>query len=158
MPRTTDPELNFARARAYGSRDPLWWSNLAAVYATRQPPDLRRARKWCRRAAVRQDPRGLLEYGLMLIEGEGGPRRPTQGRRLLEVAAALGEIDALRVLSHAYARGAFTFKRSPGKARRTKQALRRALAQLRKSLAGQQACAPNGSRGAAPGGFARNDR
>jgi hypothetical protein len=104
MPRTIDPELNLARARAYGSRDPFWWSNLAAVYATRHPPDLRRARKWYRRAAVRRHPRGLFEYGLMLIEGEGGPRRPTQGRRLLEVAANLGEIDALRVLSHAYGR------------------------------------------------------
>jgi hypothetical protein len=31
MGRKTDPELTYARKRAYRSLDPFWWSNLAAV-------------------------------------------------------------------------------------------------------------------------------
>jgi hypothetical protein len=34
-----EPDVVFARARAYGSKDPLWWSNLAATYATLETPD-----------------------------------------------------------------------------------------------------------------------
>jgi TPR repeat protein len=33
------------------------------------------------------------------IQGEGGPKRPAQRRRYLERAAALGQIDALKVLA-----------------------------------------------------------
>lgn len=125
-----DPDLAFARARAYGSKDPFWWSNLGATYATLERPDLKRARHWYRRAARKGHDRALFEYGLMLILGEGGPRRPVHGRRLLERAAALGEVDALKVLAHAYAHGAYSFQRSPAKARNTRAALRKAQAAL----------------------------
>ena len=144
------PDLQYARRRAYRSEDPSWWSNLAAVYATQKPPDLARARQWYRRAAKRRDLRGLFEYGLMLIQGEGGPSRPAEGRRLVQRAAALGEIDALRVLSHAFAHGAFTFQRSVRRARQMQLALDRALLALREDLAenrrGRQVLPTNGPR------------
>lgn len=129
------PRLQYARRRAYRSDDPMWWSNLAAVYATQRPPELARAREWYRRAAKRRDLRGLFEYGLMLIQGEGGPSRPSEGRRLVERAAALGEIDALRVLAHAFAHGTFTFQRSARRANQIDLALDRALQALRKDPA-----------------------
>src|SRR5215831_3497106 len=93
--------LEYARSWVRRSPGPAAWSNLAAVYATKESPDLKRARSWYRRAALKGHDRGLFEYGLMLIQGEGGPKRPAQGRRCLERAAALGQIDALRVLSYA---------------------------------------------------------
>ena len=79
MGRQLDPELTYARKRAYRSLDPFWWSNLAAVYATRERPSLERARLWYRRAALEDDPRGLFEYGLMLVNGEGGRNDPHKG-------------------------------------------------------------------------------
>jgi TPR repeat protein len=91
--------ISRAQSWAYRSSDPWAWSNLAAVYATAEPPDLKRSRHWYRRAALKGHDRGLFEYGLMLIQGEGGPKRPAQGRRYLERAAALGQIDALKVLA-----------------------------------------------------------
>jgi TPR repeat protein len=132
MAKQADPDLAYARARAYGSSDPFWWSNLGAAYATCRRPDLKRARWWYRRAARAGHVRAWFEYGLMLIDGEGGPKRPAQGRRLLEQAAASHEIDALRVLSAAYADGTYTFRPSKAKAAATRRALRRELAQLRK--------------------------
>src|SRR5215510_3788521 len=97
--------LEYARSWVRRSPGPAAWSNLAAVYATKQPPDLKRARHWYRRAALKGHDRGLFEYGLMLIQGEGGPARAAQGRRHLERAASLGQIDALKVLAYALARG-----------------------------------------------------
>lgn len=122
--------LNHARAWIRRSPGPLAWSNLAAVYATKTPPDLKRARSWYRRAALKGHDRGLFEYGLMLIQGEGGPKLPTQGRRYLERAAELGQIDALKVLAYALSKGAFSYRRSPTRAKPIKRALRRALSQL----------------------------
>jgi len=136
MRRKPNPHLPFARARAYRSTDPLWWTNLGAVYATSKPPDLKRARWWYRRAARRGDLQALFEYGLMLIRGEGGPRRPAQGRRSLESAARGGDVAALKVLSYAYTRGAFSYRPSAAKARRTKRDLGRAMRRLRQAPAG----------------------
>jgi uncharacterized protein len=97
--------LAYAQAWIHRSPGPAAWSNLAAAYATKQPPDLKRARHWYRRAALKGHDRGLFEYGLMLIQGEGGPKRRPQGRRYLERAAALGQVDALKVLAHALSDG-----------------------------------------------------
>ena len=96
--------LQYARRWVRRSPGPAAWSNLAAVYATKSSPNLKRARYWYRRAALGNDARGLFEYGLMLIQGEGGPKRPGQGRRYLERAADLGQIDALKVLASARCR------------------------------------------------------
>ena len=64
------------------------------------------------RAARKGEPTALFEYGLLLIDGEGGPKNPARGRRLVERAAANGNINALRVLAAAYDEGLLTFKRS----------------------------------------------
>lgn len=82
----TKSALAYARRLVRRSSEQAAWSNLAAVYATKQPPDLKRARRWYRRAALKGHDRGLFEYGLMLIQGEGGPKRPAQGRRYLATA------------------------------------------------------------------------
>jgi TPR repeat protein len=106
------------------------------VYATRQPPDFKRARQWYRRAALKGHARGLFEYGLMLIQGEGGPKRRAQGRRYLERAATLGQVDALKVLAHALSKGDFSYQASRTRAKPVKQALRRALRAFTKDTAG----------------------
>jgi TPR repeat protein len=48
----------------------------------------------------------------MLIQGEGGPKRPAQGRRYLDCAAALGQIDALKVLAYALSHGEYSYRTS----------------------------------------------
>ena len=128
--------LAYARAWIRRSPGPAAWSNLAAVYATKQPSDLKRARHWYRRAALKGHDRGLFEYGLMLIQGEGGPKRPAQGRRYLERAAALGQVDALKVLAYALSHGGYSYQPSRSGAKTVKQALRRALSRLRRDTAG----------------------
>ncbi len=42
----SESALAFARRWVRRSSEPAAWSNLAAVYATKQPPDLKRARRW----------------------------------------------------------------------------------------------------------------
>ena len=128
----TESALSYARRWARRSSEPGAWSNLAAVYATRQPPDLKRARHWYRRAALKGHDRGLFEYGLMLIQGEGGPKRPAQGRRYLERAAALGQLDALKVLAYALTHGEYGYRPSHARAKAVNRALRQALSRLRK--------------------------
>ena len=98
MSKEDNTALTHARSWVRRSPGPDAWSNLGAVYATREPPDLKRARYWYRLAALKGHGRALFEYGLMLTNGEGGPKRLAQGRRYLERAAALGQVDALKVL------------------------------------------------------------
>lgn len=128
--------LSYARSWVRRSSEPAAWANLAAVYATKEPPDLKRARKWYRRAAQKRYDRALLEYGLMLIQGEGGPKRPAVGRRYLERAAALGQIDALKVLAYALSNGGYGYKPSRTRAKAVERALRRAIAHQRRDTAG----------------------
>lgn len=128
--------LSYARAWVRRSQEPAAWSNLAAVYATKRPPDLVLARRWYRRAALKAHDRAMFEYGLMLIRGEGGAKSPAHGRRFLERAAALGQLDALKVLSYALTEGGYSYEPSPMRAKRMKAALRRALARSRKGSAG----------------------
>src|SRR5436309_14859645 len=113
----SESALAFARRWVRRSSEPAAWSNLAAVYATRQPPDVKRARRWYRRAALKGNDRGMFEYGLMLIQGEGGPKRPAQGRRYLERAAAFGQIDALKVLAYAFSKGDYSYQPSRTRAK-----------------------------------------
>jgi TPR repeat protein len=123
--------LAYARSWVRRSPGPDAWSNLAAVYATKEPPDLKLARSWYRRAALKEHKVGLFEYGLMLIQGEGGPRRPAQGRRYLERAAALGNINALKVLAYALSKGGYSYQPSSAQAKPVKRALRRALSRAK---------------------------
>jgi TPR repeat protein len=126
--------LDFARKWLRRSPGPDSWSNLAAVYATMDPPDARRARQWYRRAALRNHDRALFEYGLMLIQGEGGPKVPAHGRRLLERAAARGQIDALKVLGFALSKGGYGYRPSRSRATFMNAALRRARSRLRRDI------------------------
>jgi TPR repeat protein len=103
--------LKFARSWLRRSPGPDAWANLAAVHATKQPRNLVRARYWYRRAALKGHHRGMFEYGVMLIEGEGDPKRSAFGRLYLERAAAAGQIDALKVLAHALSKGGTTTER-----------------------------------------------
>jgi TPR repeat protein len=72
----------------------------------------------------------------MLIQGEGGPKRPAQGRRYLDRAAALGQIDALKVLAYALSHGEYSYQTSHTRAKAIKRALRQALSRARKYTAG----------------------
>jgi TPR repeat protein len=134
MTREDKAALAYARAWVHRSPEPAAWSNLAAVYATKKPPDLKRARHWYRRAALKGHDRGLFEYGLMLIQGEGGPRMPAHGRRYLERAAALGQIDALKVLESGLTKSGYSYRPSPTRARSIKVALRRALSRVQNAM------------------------
>jgi TPR repeat protein len=128
--------LRLARGWLRRAPGPDAWANLAAVHATEQPRNLTRARHWYRRAALRGHHRGLFEYGLMLIGGEGGPKRPAIGRRYLERAAAAGQVDALTVLAYALSEGAYSYVRDVRRAAVARKALRLALARLRRQGAG----------------------
>lgn len=128
--------LNYARSWLRRSPGPDAWANLAAVHATKQPRNLTRARHWYRRAALKGHHRGLFEYGLMLIDGEGGAKRPALGRRYLERAAAAGQIDAMKVLAYALSAGGYSYSPDPRRAANAKKALRLALARLRRAGAG----------------------
>ena len=90
--------LVYAQSWLRRSPGPDAWANLAAAYATESPPDLKRARRWYLRAARCGHPRGLFEFGLMLVQGEGGPKRQRRGFHYLRRAAALGQDDARKVL------------------------------------------------------------
>jgi TPR repeat protein len=128
--------LQYARSWLRREPGPDAWANLAAVHATKLPRNLKRARYWYRRAALRGHHRGLFEYGLMLIDGEGGPKRPALGRRYLERAAAVGQVDAMKVLAHALSSGGHSYRPNARRAVKAKRALRLALARLRKESAG----------------------
>jgi TPR repeat protein len=128
--------LQYARAWLRREPGPDAWANLAAVHATKQPRNLKRARYWYRRAALGGHHRGLFEYGLMLIDGEGGPKCSARGRHYLERAAAVGQIDAMKVLAHGLSSGGYSYRPNARRAVKAKRALRRALARLRKDNAG----------------------
>jgi len=129
MREASSADLRHAQRLAYRSANPFWWRNLAAFYATGEGTgriDLVRARRWYRRAAQGGDATGMFELGFMYLQGEGGPKRPRHGRRLITTAAQLGELSALQVLHHAYSKGKWGFPRSPEHARSISRALRRA--------------------------------
>jgi len=86
--------LAYARRWLRRSPGPDAWANVAAVYATKHPPDLKRARRWYWRGARRGHRRALFEFGLMLVQGEGGPKRHRRGLHYLRRAAAMGDRNA----------------------------------------------------------------
>ena len=149
MNNEDESALAYARSWVRRAPGPDAWSNLAAVYATKEPPDLKRARSWYRRAALKGHDRGLFEYGLMLIEGQGGPKRPAQGRRYLERAAAMGQVDALKVLAYALSKGGYSYQPSRVRAKQVKRGLQRALSRNHKRPAnkGMQPTAQRARRG-----------
>lgn len=90
------PTLAYARRWLRRSPGPDAWANLAAVYATKRRPDLKRARQWYWRAARAGHRHALFEYGLMLMQGEGGAKRQRRGLDCVRRAAALGDVSARR--------------------------------------------------------------
>ena len=40
----------------------------------------------------------MFEFGLMLVQGEGGPKKHRRGFHYLQRAAAVGDLDARKVL------------------------------------------------------------
>ena len=112
MRRQTTAELKAAQRRAYRTKEPIWWCNLGARYATLDPPDFARARKWYAKAAAAGDTNAKFELGAMLVEGEGGVTDLKRGRRLLEAAAREGQISALKMVEHGYRVGRWGFPRS----------------------------------------------
>ena len=106
------------------------------MYATKQPPDLKRARQWYRRAALKGHIEACSSTASCSFRAKVAPKKPAQGRRYLERAAVLGEVDALKVLAHALSNGEYAYRRSPSRAKKVNAALRRALARLQKDTAG----------------------
>ena len=130
-------QLRRAQRLAYRSGSPIWWCNLAAFYAMGEGCDADpvRARTWYQKAARAGDARGLYELGFMYLTGEGGPRHAALGRSLLIRAASQDEIDALKVLAHGFATGAWGFAASKARAEAIRRRLRRALKQARRQRA-----------------------
>ena len=84
----------YARRWLRRSPGPDAWANLAAAYATKRPSDLKRARRWYWRTERRGHQHALIEYGPMLVQGEGGRKRQRRGFHYLQRAAAMGDGDA----------------------------------------------------------------
>jgi TPR repeat protein len=131
MPPTTTKELKAAQQLAYRTKEPIWWCNLGAHYATLDPPDFARARKWYAKAAAAGDTDAKFELGAMLVHGEGGVTDLKRGRRLLEAAAREGQISALKMVEHGYQVGAWGFPHSPQRARFFKRQLEQLLSEPR---------------------------
>ena len=54
---------------------------------------------WLKRAALTNDSRGQLYYGIALLEGKGVKRNPRIAKQWLELAANQGDQDAQHILS-----------------------------------------------------------
>ncbi|MCI0565199.1 MAG: hypothetical protein MN733_42575 [Nitrososphaera sp.] len=120
MQQKSDKEnLKWAQRMAYRTRDPLWWCNLAAFYATGTGcrPDSKRSRRWYAKAARVQDPRGMYELGFMFLEGEGGAKNTGRAEALLRASAQCGDLDAAKFLEYCYSTGAYGFARSKARAK-----------------------------------------
>lgn len=75
--------------------------------------DATKAREWFARAARAGDPLGLVRYGKMLVDGEGGPRSLLEGAELIRVAAEEKEsAEGAAVYARLYRRGLFGLDRA----------------------------------------------
>ena len=63
------------------------------------PRDAALARPWYVQAGQAGDGASALQAGLMLISGEGGPRDPVEGARLVRLAAEYGQREAMGQLA-----------------------------------------------------------
>ena len=76
--------------------DPRAWLHLAKIYRKKEKPG--RARKCLREGARCNDVESIAEYGTMLVNGEGGPRKRKTGIVLLKRAARRGNGAANHML------------------------------------------------------------
>jgi len=71
---------------------------------------------WYREAAERQDAAGLFGLAGMYAKGEGITKDPGKAGRLIQQAAGLEHLEAMRVFAHALEYGQLGFSTSPGTA------------------------------------------
>jgi len=68
---------------------------------------------WYRQAAERQDVVGLFGLAGMYAKGEGAAKNPRKAGQLIQQAAQLEHIEAMRVYAHALEYGQLGFESSP---------------------------------------------
>ncbi|NCF37442.1 MAG: hypothetical protein GWP56_13845 [Gammaproteobacteria bacterium] len=71
---------------------------------------------WYQQAADRNDAAGLFGLGSMYGKGEGTDRDPVKSGQLIERAAQLGHVEAMRVYAHALEHGQLGLAADPGSA------------------------------------------
>ncbi len=65
---------------------------------------------WYRKAAENNDPAGLFGLGGMIAKGEGIRKNPPMAGQLIEKAARLGHVPAMRTYAHALEHGQLGFE------------------------------------------------
>lgn len=114
------PTLHFIRELVRAHLGSNWVSmrNVAASYALGEGirKNEERARIWYQRAANAGDESALYDLGMMLLEGQGGPRDLRRGQTLLLEAATVGNAMAQKILSYAYRDGEWGFPVEPAQA------------------------------------------
>lgn len=71
------------------------------------------ALQWYQRAADSNDPQGLFGLGGMYAKGEGTAKNSHRAGQLIERAAQLGHLQAMRVYAHALEHGQLGFDPAP---------------------------------------------
>lgn len=71
---------------------------------------------WYQQAADRNDAAGLFGLGSMYGKGEGTDKDPVKSGQLIERAAQLGHVEAMRVYAHALEHGQLGLAADPGSA------------------------------------------
>lgn len=66
--------------------------------------------RWYREAAASNDPAGLFGLGGMIAKGEGIRKDPERAGQLIEQAARLGHVPAMRAYAHALEQGQLGFE------------------------------------------------
>lgn len=69
--------------------------------------------RWYREAAAGNDPAGLFGLGGMIAKGEGIRKNPAQAGQLIEQAAQLGHVPAMRAYAYALEYGQLGFESRP---------------------------------------------
>lgn len=71
---------------------------------------------WYQQAAQHNDAAGLFGLGSMYAKGEGTDKDPDKAGQLIQQAAQLGNVNAMRVYAHAQEYGQLGFAPDPGNA------------------------------------------
>lgn len=116
LPRTavaqeSGPTIEALRQRALGGDATAQLELGFELMMRNSEADLLEARRWLRAAMEAGNAEAKNAYGGLLMNGGGGPRDETEGRRLIEEAAAEGSVGANMSLSAAYRNGSGVFPR-----------------------------------------------
>ena len=90
----------FEDSAARGSVQGMTWLSWMADNGLAGPEDPEAAAEWDRRAAELGSEVAMFNYGLDLLRGRGVPRNESEGRRVIERAAALGETSAQHLIDN----------------------------------------------------------